>query len=55
MYPLVKGTRDKTQLNTGSNDKPFFTTSKQVRQIRVFGILVWENTNNNIFPEPLKK
>jgi hypothetical protein len=56
MFAIIKGSRDKIQINTSAPDKPpFYTTKEQVRRIRVFGILVWENTNKNIFPEPLKK
>lgn len=51
---IVKGTRDKILENTGTKDRPFYAMKQQIRRIRIFGVLIWENTNTSNFPEPLK-
>lgn len=51
---IVKGTRDKVMIDTGKPGSPFITAKLQTRRIYIFGILVWENKNTNVFPEPLR-
>ena len=53
--PITEGTRDKILKNTGSADRPFYAMVGQIRRFRIFGILVWKNTNTSNFPEPLDK
>jgi hypothetical protein len=52
--PILKVTDQKIRKNTGTVERPFWTSTDNTRWVRLFGLLIFKHISTGDFPDSKK-